>query len=304
MFINSQFTCLWLAQTLSQIATNTLVFFIGFFIYKKTTSNIAVSLTLLTFLIPSFLSSVLAGVMVSRMGKKWVLFLSNIFRALIVFLMFFAEKNYLYLYILLFLLALTAQFFTPAESSIIPQVVPKYKLIAANAYFSTTVNLTVIIAVFLSPLLFKLFAYKTIFFIFLMFISSAVSIYFLKMKEPLFYTNFKQPLNNLMKKFNHHLLFIIKKFIKDKKINQNVFYIILFRIVMFILIAAVPGFADKILQVPIEDLSFFIIFPTTVGFIIGACVLHWFKKIEEKVLVRWSFLAIGLIFLIVFLFHK
>ena len=301
MFINSQFTCLWLAQTLSQIATNTLVFFIGFFIYKKTTSNIAVSLTLLAFLIPSFLSSILAGVTVSRMGKKWVLFLSNIFRALIVFLMFFAEKNFFCLYILMFFLALTAQFFAPAESSIIPQVVPKDKLITANAYFSTTGNLALIVGVLLSPILFKLFAYKTLFFILFMFLGAAASIYFLRLEEPLFYTNFKQSVNGLAKKFHYHLSFIIGNFVKDKKINQNVFYIILFQVTIFILITLAPGFADKILRVPIEDLSFLIIFPTTIGFIMAAFVIRWFKKIKEKVLIKRSFLGISLIFLAIFL---
>jgi len=260
----------------------------------------AVSLTLLAFIIPSLVSSVLAGVVVCRMGKKWVLFLSNLFRAVIVFLMFFAEKNFFYLYGLIFLMALTAQFFAPAESSIIPQLVPKDKLITANAYFSTTGNLTLIAGVFLSPILFKLFAYKTVFFIFFMFLTAAASIYFLRLKEPLFYTNFKQPIEGLVKKFQYHLSFIIKNFIKDKKINQNVFYIILLQVVLFVLITLAPGFADKILQAPIEDLSFLIIFPTAVGFVMAAFVIPWFKKIKEKALIRGSFFGIGLVFLAIF----
>lgn len=304
MFINSQFACLWLAQTLSQIATNTLVFFIGFFIYKKTTSNIAVSLTLLAFLIPSFLSSILAGVVVSRMGKKWVLFLSNVLRALIVLVMFFCEKNIFYLYGLMFLLALTAQFFAPAESSIIPQLVPKDKLITANAYFSTTSNSTLIVAVFLSPLLFKLFAYKAIFLIFLMFLLASASIYFLRLVEPLFFTNFKQPVDGLLKKFQYHLSLIFKNFFSNNKINQNVFYILLFQIVMFVLVVLAPGFADKILRVPIEDLSFLIIFPVTIGFIAASLVISRLKRVEQKRLIKSSFLAISFIFMTIFIISQ
>jgi len=304
VFINSQFSCLWLAQTLSQLATNLLVFFVGFFIYKKTTSNTAVSLTLLAFLIPSFFSSVLAGVVVSRMGKKWVLFLSNILRALVVFLMFFAEKNLFYLYFLVFFLALISQFFLPAESSIIPLVVPKDKLITANAFFSTTGNAALIVAALASPLLFKIFGYRIIFLMFFMFVSATIPLLFLPLKEPLFYTNFKQPVVNLIKKFEYHFLLIFKNFFKNNKINQNVFYILLLQVVILILTALAPGFADKILRVPIEELSFLVIFPITSGFIGGSLIISLFKKIEQKKLIKFSLLSISLTFIAIFIISQ
>lgn len=300
MVINSQFTYLWLGQTLSQLATNLSIFFIGFFLYKKTSSNILVSLTLLTFLIPSSLSSFLAGVVVSRMGKKWVLFLSNLLRSLIILLMFFLERNIIYLYLLMFFLALVAQFFSPAESSIIPQLVPKNRLITANAYFSITSNLTLVAAIFLSPLFFKFYGFKALLLVFAMFILSAVCIYLLRLSEPLFYTNFNQPVNGLLKKFQYHVSLIFKKFLKNNKINRNFFNILLFQIVIFILIALAPGFADKVLRIPVEDLSFLIVFPVTVGFILGSFAISFLKKIEQNKLIRFCFFSVSFLFFAIF----
>lgn len=300
VFINKQFFYLWFAQALSQFATNILLFFVAFFIYKKTTSNTAVSFSLLVYLIPSFVSSVLAGVIVDRMGKKWILFLTTLLRAFLVFLMIFTYEYFAFLYLLVFLLALTTQFFTPAESAIMPKIVSEDKLVKTNAYFATTINLSLILGFLLAPVFFKLFAFKTVFIIFVSYLAAAFLLSFLKLKEPLFYTNFQQPVFSLAKKFKYHLQSVFKNFVKDKKINQNATNIIFLQVVIFVLISLSPGFADKILKVPVEDLSFLIIFPTALGFFIASLIVHKFKDVSVDKMRRWSFFIIFLIFLIIF----
>lgn len=300
VFINKQFFYLWFAQALSQFATNILLFFAAFVIYKKTSSNIAVSFSLLVYLVPSFVSSILAGVIVDRMGKKWILFLTTLLRAFLVFLMIFVHEHFAFLYMLVFLLALTTQFFTPAESAIMPKIVPEDKLITANAYFATTINLSLILGFLLAPIFFKLFAFKTMFIIFFTYLSAAFLLSFLKLKEPLFYTNFRQTAGDLVKKFKYHLESVFKNFLEDKKISQSVFYIIFLQVALFVLIALSPGFADKILKVPVEDLSFLIIFPTALGFFIASLIVHRFKNTPQEKLRRLSFFMISLFFLIIF----
>lgn len=304
MFINKQFRYLWISQTLSQLATNILLFFISFFIYKKTSSNTAVSFVILTFLIPSFFSSVLAGVMVNRMGKKWVLFLANFARALIVLLILFSEKNLGGLYILIFLLALTTQFFAPAESAIIPKIVPSSNLIKANAFFSTTINITLIAGFLLSPLIFKAFGFAAVYIIFLTYLAAAVAIKFITLEEPLFYTNLNQPLADLVRKFNQSLKLMFVNFLNDKKIGRNITNIIFLQIVLFILIAQAPGFADRVLRVPVEDLSFLIVLPTAIGFLAASIFIHRFMKFGEKVLIKGSHFLTSLIFFAVFIISQ
>lgn len=307
MFINKQFRNLWISQTLSQLATNILLFFISFFIYKQTASNTAVSFVLLTFLIPSFFSSVVAGVVVNRMGKKWVLFLANFVRAIIVLFILFSERNIFGLYILIFVLALTTQFFAPAESAIIPKLVPKEKLIQANAFFSTTINLTLIIGFLISPILFKILGFNAVFIIFFIYAASAFAIHFIKLEEPLFYTNLNQPFRALVQKFNSSLKMMFINFIKDKNIGGNIVNIIFLQIVMFILIAVSPGFADRVLRIPVEDLSFLIVLPAALGFLLASIFIQKFTNIREKALIFRSHFISSLIFFTIFIisqFHE
>lgn len=305
LFKNRSFLYLWIAQGLSQLANNVLLFFITFFIYKKTNSNIAISIVLLVYLLPSFISSILAGVIVDRMGKKWILFFTMLLRAFFVFLMFFSAHNVMYLYIFICLLALTTQFFTPAESSIMPKLVPRDKLIEANAYFASTINLSLIGGFLLSSFLFKFFGFNTLFFIFGAYMVSTVILYFLPTKEKIFYTNFKQPLIALIKKFSIHLSLVIKDFVRDKTINRCVFSIVFLQVVFFILIASSPGFADKILKIPVEDLSFLIIFPIALGFIAASGMVNTIERAYKDVDVsRLFFILCGSFFLLIFIISQ
>jgi MFS family permease len=274
---------------------------VSFFIYKQTASNTAVSFALLSFLIPSFISSILAGVIVERMGKRWVLIMANLLRAGIVFLMFFMEKNIGFLYLFIGLLALTTQFFTPAESSIIPRIVPQNKLISANAYFSITIYLTLILGFLISPFAFKFFGYKTVFIIFFIYILSAVVLYFLRLNEPVFYTNFKQPFKHLMRKFKDTFMYTFVNFWTNKNVNKNVFSVIIVQVVLFVLIALAPGFADKILRIPVEDLSFLIVFPTAIGFLISSLLISRMHVKRSEQYTNYSFLALAITFSTIFI---
>jgi MFS-type transporter involved in bile tolerance (Atg22 family) len=75
-------------------------------------------------------------------------------------------------------------------------------------------------------------------------------------------------------------------------------------VVILILTALAPGFADKILRVPIEDLSFLVIFPITSGFIGGSLIISLFKKIEQKKLIKFSLLSISLTFFAIFIISQ
>lgn len=304
MLHNRSFLYLWTAQILSQFATHILLFFITFFIYKKTASNTAVSIGLLVYLLPSFISSIFAGVVVDRMGKKWILFFTTVLRAFFVFLMFFTEGNIIYLYVLICLLAFTTQFFTPAESSIIPKIVSRNQLVAANAYSATSMNLSLIGGFLISPFFFKFFGFNTIFFIFGAYALSALILYFLPIQEPVFYTNFKQPMGGLIKKFFMHLIFTIKNFVKDKTINRCVSTIVFFHVVFFILIASSPGFADKILKIPVEDLSFLMVFPIALGFLIASFAVNRIKKNNENKIQQRFFILCGFIFFSIFIISQ
>ncbi|HLL60582.1 MAG TPA: hypothetical protein VK338_02605, partial [Candidatus Nitrosocosmicus sp.] len=74
--------------------------------------------------------------------------------------------------------------------------------------------------------------------------------------------------------------------------------------VMFVLISLAPGFADKILKIPVEDLSFLIVFPTAIGFLISSVLISRAKQINENLYTKVSLWSLGFVFLFIFLLSQ
>lgn len=160
------FFYLMISEFFSQIAFNMQHFVIIFIIYELTHSNTAVSGIILSFTIPAIFFSLLAGVYVDRWNKKTVLFLTNIIRGGLLLPFLIPNTHPGIVYTLTFFIAVATQFFLPAESSIIPQLVPQRLLIPANAVFSAGIFTTVFIGYILSGPFLLAFG-KTVSFLFL-----------------------------------------------------------------------------------------------------------------------------------------
>src|SRR5207253_343588 len=100
------------------------------------------SLAILTLIIPSVVFGVLAGVYVDRWDKRTVLIATNVIRGCIAFgYAGFDLAGSLPLSLLLvinFLFSTVGQFFAPAETAMIPTVVPRQRLLQANSLFHLT----------------------------------------------------------------------------------------------------------------------------------------------------------------------
>ena len=78
------FLYLWIGQLLSQTALNATIYILLVRVEEWTGSSAAVSLLILSFILPSVVMGVAAGVFVDRWPKKRVLIITNVLRALIV----------------------------------------------------------------------------------------------------------------------------------------------------------------------------------------------------------------------------
>src|SRR5579872_5283402 len=125
---NRSFFFLWLAEVFSQIAMNTMNFILILVAFSLTNSNTAVSGIVLSFTIPAIFFGILAGIFVDRWNKKYVLFVANALRALLLFVLSFIHSNLFGLYLLTFLISIITQFFIPAETPMIPLIVKKEQL--------------------------------------------------------------------------------------------------------------------------------------------------------------------------------
>ena len=80
VFQNGGFLRLWLSQAATQIGGNMVLFGLTVIVFNSTNSNTAVSLLILTFLVPAVLFSAVAGVYVDRIDRRLILIATNILR--------------------------------------------------------------------------------------------------------------------------------------------------------------------------------------------------------------------------------
>ena len=156
---NRHFRALWMAQWLAQTSQHAIHFIQMVLIEQLTGSSVHLGLTILAFTLPGVIFSPVAGVVVDRFPKKWVLVASNLIRVglatsyLLVLTTLHGPWELLAIYLLTFLTATLAQFFSPAEASTIPLLVGEERLMAANSLFTLTMVLSQVIGLLiLGPL--------------------------------------------------------------------------------------------------------------------------------------------------------
>jgi MFS family permease len=140
VFRNRPFLLLWLSQLFTQIGGNMVLYGLTVIVVEVTGSKTANSLLILTFLVPAVLFSAVAGVYVDRFDKRVVLVATNVLRTILLALLWLAGANVLILMLLNMLVSTVTVFFAPAEAAMIPQVVPRRQLLAANGVFTLTLN--------------------------------------------------------------------------------------------------------------------------------------------------------------------
>ena len=139
---NRSFMALWMGQLLSQVADKILltllIALLAVYPTATGTENSMRSVLLLTFTLPAILFGSVAGIFVDRLGKKLILVVSNVIRALLIFTIPFLPREFIILLLITFIISTVTQFFAPAEQAAIPLLIPRENLLAANALFTTT----------------------------------------------------------------------------------------------------------------------------------------------------------------------
>lgn len=170
---NKPFRSLWAAQALAQTAQNAINFVLIVLIERLTGSSIHQGLMILSFTLPAILFAPVAGVLIDRWPKKWVLVASNGLRVLtvlgyILILSLFPGHSAWWLlaalYILTFTMSVIGQFFNPAEAAAIPMLVGRDQLLPANSLFNLTLALSQVAGlIIVGPLAVKLIGIQAAF---------------------------------------------------------------------------------------------------------------------------------------------
>src|SRR2546427_7306418 len=143
---NRNFLLLWLAQLISLTVLNAANFGIIVVVNDTTHSVIMAGLAIIAFTLPALPFSAIAGVMVDRLDKRMVLWVSNVLRMLMMLLIVISllsdRTNLWPLYVLTFMTSLIGQFFIPAEGASIPLLVNENELVPALSLFNITMTLS------------------------------------------------------------------------------------------------------------------------------------------------------------------
>jgi MFS family permease len=132
---NPKFLALFGSQILTQVGGNAVLFGLTVTVFGLTDSSTAVSVLLLTFLVPAVVFGAVAGVFVDMFDRRQILIWSNILRAGLYALLLIFPDQLLVIYIVTALVATLTTFFGPAEAAMIPFVVKREQLLTANSFF-------------------------------------------------------------------------------------------------------------------------------------------------------------------------
>jgi MFS family permease len=147
---NRRFSALWLSQVATQVGGNMVLYGLTILVYSLTRSNAAVSLLILTFLVPAVIFSAVAGVYVDNLDRRLILIVTNVLRAIAFVAMFIVGSGILgvvaagtlllVIYLLNIFVSTVTTFFGPAEAATIPVLVERRHLIQANGLFTFTLQ--------------------------------------------------------------------------------------------------------------------------------------------------------------------
>ena len=130
---NRRFLLLWSAQVVSQFGdwlALMALFSLVTFRWQGTPGE--VSRVLLFFALPMAVFGPVAGVFADRWNRKRTMISSDVLRAALVLLLFFADQPY-QLYVIVFLMSTVSCFFLPSQTALLPAIVHKEELLVANA---------------------------------------------------------------------------------------------------------------------------------------------------------------------------
>jgi len=138
------FALLWVGQLISLFGDWVLLIALPFYIFDLTGSALATGAMFIAQTVPRVLLGSVAGVFVDRWDRKRTMIAADLSRAVLILALLAVHSVHgLWLiYLVAFVQAVIAQFFTPAKNAVLPLLVPASDLVAANALNALSENLT------------------------------------------------------------------------------------------------------------------------------------------------------------------
>jgi hypothetical protein len=107
-------------------------------VFTLTRTSTSVSLLILSFLVPAVIFGAIAGVYTDRNDRRLILVITNAARGVLFLALLLVQRDLALIYLLTIAISTLTTFFGPAEAAIIPVIVGRRQLLAANSLYLLT----------------------------------------------------------------------------------------------------------------------------------------------------------------------
>lgn len=282
----------------SQIAFNMLNVVLIFQVFYLTSSIFSVSLLFLSILIPQILLSFIGGVVADIGSRKKILVFGNLLRAVILIFLFFNFKSIIFIYLISLLVSVITQFYVPAESPLIPLLVGKDKLVAANSIFGIGLFGSILIGyVFAGPAVQGIGRDSVFLFLSAIFFFASFFAFIIPDKKV------AKTIDNLPPPMRRSIGSEFKKsfslLMQTREVGSAFFLLIFSQVIIFVLATLIPGYAKSILQIPVESLSVILFAPASIGMLLSAVLIgSLFSKARKEKLMNLGIIISGIVLIL------
>ena len=292
---NRAFRALWTSQALSQTAQNSINFMQMVLIEHITGSSTHLGLMILAFTLPGVVVSPIAGVVVDRLSRKWVLIASNALRVVLTlgyFLVLGRLEGWpllLAIYIIAFTASAVGQFFSPAEAASIPALVGLHNLVTANSLFNLTLAISQVAGlIILGPLAVKLIGVRGGFvLVAFMYVGATYAVSLIPRDAPRGSSEGRGGWERAASELKEGWSFVLHT--RDVALAMS--HLTLVATLIMILATLAPGFAARVLGMAPED-AVLVFAPAGVGMLLVTGALgRWGYRLRKDL---FSHLALGI----------
>jgi MFS family permease len=295
------FRNIWFAQLAAQLADKFLLFSLIILAYHISGGSTSVAVTLLAYTVPAVLLAPPAGVIADRVDRKQIMMWCNFGRAVVVALIPIAslvpglKDNFLHLLVITLIFSAVGQLFAPAESAVIPTVLPRSMLITANSMSLLTMVLTLVVGGVLAPIVSRIDLYAPYWTAVVLLVIAGTLIF--ASDIPKLERHTESPVEESRSRF-HMMVVDLQEGVSALRMSRGLRLafgqVSVAVLVLFMLYALSPAYVSKVIGIAAQD-TYVILGPATAGAILSAVLLGQFvRHIDRSRLLAGSLLANGI----------
>jgi len=287
----------WISRALSATAYNAMLYGSLILVVRETGSSIHTSLLILALILPSATLASVSGVVTDRLPRGLILFIGHALRALLAVAFVASGGSVWVIYGIALGFGIVGQFSGPVESALLPHIVPRERLTAANSMFNLGGAVGQAVGVLiLAPLFLKTVGADSLFTVIAMLYVVAAG---LLLTVP--HLGFRE-LSEAQRQSSHASFRGVRAEFaegwqtlrRDRTAYMGMILLVLGSTSLLVTASLAPRFADQVLGVSTEN-AVYVFAPSVVGVVVGLRVVDWLThQVSKSSVVTAGFILVVL----------